>query len=64
MSARIEKAKKVLTDAGIDRIDYLEVRDAVTLEPMETIDRRARLFAAIFIGKTRLIDNIPVPSRK
>ena len=64
VTARIEKAKKLLTDSGIDRVDYLEVRDAETLEPMETIDRRARLFAAIFIGKTRLIDNIPVPSRK
>ncbi len=61
--ARLENGRKLLTDAGIDRVDYLEVRDAETLEPVNAIGRRSRLFAAIYIGKTRLIDNIPIPSR-
>jgi len=57
----IEKAQKLLADVGIDRVEYLEVRDAATLEPMEAFDRPARLLGAIQIGKTRLIDNVPIP---
>lgn len=42
-----------------DRIDYLEVMDAQTLQPIERItDRPARALVAAFYGKTRLIDNV------
>ncbi len=61
---RVQNARKLLTDSGIDKVDYLEVRDAETLEPATTIDRPARVFGAVFIGKTRLIDNMPIPPRK
>jgi len=61
---RVQNARKLLTDSGIDKVDYLEVRDAETLEPVTTIDRPARVFGAVFIGKTRLIDNMPIPPRK
>lgn len=46
-------------------IDYVELRDADTLMPVEdTIQRPARLLAAIYLGKVRLIDNVPViPTR-
>lgn len=40
------------------RIDYVEVVDAETLEPLEVIDRPARLAVAAYFGKARLIDNI------
>lgn len=40
------------------RIDYVEVVDAETLEPLEVIDRLARLAVAAYFGKARLIDNI------
>lgn len=46
--------------AGFDMIDYVELRDAGTLEPLEQLDRPARILAAARIGRTRLIDNIPV----
>lgn len=43
------------------RIDYLEVRDSETLMPFETsIDAPARLLAAVFLGRVRLIDNVAV----
>jgi len=40
--------------------DYLELRDAADLSPMTRLDRPARLLAAAHLGRTRLIDNIPV----
>ncbi len=47
------------------RIDYLEVRHAETLFPFEhEIDGPARLLAAVYLGRTRLIDNIPVPQMR
>lgn len=47
-----------LTKAGF-KVDYLELRDADTLEPVQNADN-ARLLAAAWLGKTRLIDNIGV----
>jgi pantoate--beta-alanine ligase len=42
------------------RVDYVEVVDAATLEPVRSLRRPARLAAAVFLGRARLIDNIPV----
>ena len=39
------------------RIDYVELRDAKTLEEIERIEDRALLALAVFVGETRLIDN-------
>ncbi len=42
-----------------DRIDYLEVMDAQTLQPIDEVgDRPARALVAAWYGKTRLIDNV------
>ena len=49
-----------LVAAGCDRVDYVAVRDALTLEPVETPDRPARVLAAAWLGRTRLIDNVAV----
>lgn len=38
-------------------IDYLEIRDASTLEPVDTVNDPALLALAVKIGMTRLIDN-------
>jgi pantoate--beta-alanine ligase len=57
----IEDAKMRLNEAGITNIDYLECRDAETLEPIVRLsDRSARLFSAVYIGPARLIDNFPI----
>jgi pantoate--beta-alanine ligase len=49
-----------LLKAGFDTVDYVEVRDAASLAPAETLDRPLRILAAARLGKTRLIDNIGV----
>lgn len=41
-----------------DGIDYLEIRDVVSLAPMGQIERPAMILGAAFFGKTRLIDNL------
>jgi len=49
-----------LRDAGFDAVDYLVLRDAETLaEPVP--GRPRRLIAAVRLGATRLLDNLPVP---
>lgn len=52
--------REALTQAGFDRIDYLELRHAETLAPLARAGAPARLFAAAWLGHTRLIDNAPV----
>lgn len=49
-----------LREAGFDPIDYVALVDAATLEPVERLDGPARLIAAAKLGRTRLIDNLPV----
>lgn len=48
-----------LNAAGFN-VDYLELRDADTLDELERYEAPARLLAAAKLGNTRLIDNIPV----
>ncbi len=58
----LNKGRKNLTQSGFD-VDYLEVRNADTLAPIEgRVKGQVRIFAAAILGKTRLIDNIAVPT--
>ncbi|TSA36141.1 MAG: pantoate--beta-alanine ligase [Verrucomicrobiaceae bacterium] len=43
------------------RIDYVEAVHAETLQPLTSRKFPGRLAAAVFLGATRLIDNIPLP---
>jgi len=49
-----------LKAVGFDSVDYVAIRDAQTLAVADTLQRPARLLAAAKIGRTRLIDNMPV----
>jgi pantoate--beta-alanine ligase len=42
------------------KVEYLELCDGSTLAPLSTPEEDARLLAAAWLGKTRLIDNIAV----
>ena len=46
--------------AGFARVEYIDLRDAASLDAVTTLDRPLRLLAAAWIGDVRLIDNIPV----
>jgi len=56
----LDKARARLEAAGFDPVDYVALHDAGTLAPMAVFDRPARLLAAARMGRTRLIDNLPV----
>lgn len=54
------EAVRMLIAVGFHKVDYVAVRDAVTLAPHEAGKTGPlRLLAAAWLGKTRLIDNIP-----
>lgn len=54
------KGRDELAAAGF-RVDYVEVRDAGTLAPVEDESKRPlRALVAAWLGKTRLIDNVAV----
>jgi len=50
-------------ELDVDRLDYLELVDARTLEAVTVIDRPCVLAVAAFVGKTRLIDNVAIGER-
>ena len=51
-------AQRVINEAHLARIDYVEVVDAETLKRVETAGPNRVLLLAVFFGNTRLIDNI------
>ncbi len=49
-----------LETAPLGEVDYVEVADPRTLQPLRHADERSRLFAAVRFGRARLIDNVSV----
>ncbi|OSQ39421.1 pantoate--beta-alanine ligase [Thalassospira mesophila] len=57
----LETGRQQIAAAGFTPIDYLEIRDAETLDLMQgIINRPARVFVAARLGKARLIDNFAI----
>ena len=54
----VDLARKTISDAPLARIDYVDVVDAETLQPIELVKTNSLLAVAVYFGKTRLIDNI------
>jgi len=60
-AALIEAGKLVLAQEPAVRLDYFDIVDPVTLDPLQQLTRHALLAIAAFVGNTRLIDNILLP---
>jgi pantoate--beta-alanine ligase len=55
---QLEKAAKIeLKQASLEP-DYFQICDANTLQPPSTDTRQLAILGAVFVGKSRLIDNI------
>ncbi|WP_429910939.1 pantoate--beta-alanine ligase [Glycocaulis sp.] len=66
-AARALEHARILASSVFDAVDYIEVRDADRLEIVGEgpLARPARVLAAVRVGKTRLIDNVPAnPARR
>lgn len=49
---------KVFKSEPRARVDYAEIVDAETIEPVMRVNRRCYVLLAVYIGRTRLIDNM------
>jgi len=56
-SVLAKEVNEVIQSEPLVRVDYVEVCDARTLEPVDRIDRDTVIALAAYIGKVRLIDN-------
>ena len=54
----VDLAQWIISEAPLARIDYVELVNADTLQPIEFPGPNSLLALAVFFGKTRLIDNI------
>ncbi len=61
-SAIVREARRRIATIPGARIDYVELVDAHSLSPIPRLDRPATLAAAVFLGRTRLIDNLQIPA--
>lgn len=57
VGALLATARAPIEAAPLARIDYVELRDAASLEPIDTVERPAVLAMAVHLGRARLIDN-------
>ena len=53
-------AIEALWKAGFSHVDSVAIRDAESLDHITTLERPARILAAVKVGSTRLIDNMAI----
>ena len=54
----IDAAASVIASAKTARVDYISIVDRESLQPLKELRPDAVIALAVFIGKTRLIDNL------
>src|ERR1051326_4502826 len=54
----VDLARRMIGQASLARIDYVDLVDGATLQPIDSIKTNSVLAVAVYFGKTRLIDNI------
>lgn len=59
-AAVAEAIRALIAAEPLARLDYLAIVDDETLAPVERIDQPTLIALAVFIGRTRLIDNVLV----
>jgi len=60
IAASVEMARSALLNQGYTKVDYIAVCQSESFEELDEITKGARVFGAVWLGKTRLIDNMAV----
>ncbi len=60
--AMIDHVRKEIETSRLARLDYVELVDVETLEPVTSLKRFSVLAVAVFYGEVRLIDHVAVPA--
>lgn len=55
--AVLKEMRSVIEAEPLARIDYVSMVDALTMQPVEKVEKDVLVAMAVYIGKTRLIDN-------
>lgn len=55
--AVLSEMRKIIEAEPLAKIDYVSMVDALTMKDVEKVDRDVLVAMAVYIGKTRLIDN-------
>lgn len=53
----LDAMENIIKEQPLAKIDYISIVDALTMQPVEKVDRNVLVAMAVYIGKTRLIDN-------
>ncbi|HWQ91112.1 MAG TPA: pantoate--beta-alanine ligase, partial [Clostridia bacterium] len=60
-AAQLRKvAQKAISQQPAAQLDYIEFFDPLTLVPSSRVGKGSHVALAVFVGKTRLIDNIRI----
>ncbi|MGN0331624.1 MAG: pantoate--beta-alanine ligase [Lachnospiraceae bacterium] len=53
----LDEMKRIIEVEPLARIDYVSMVDALTMQPVDSVENDVLVAMAVYIGKTRLIDN-------
>ena len=53
----LTKMRKIIEAEPLAKIDYVSMVDALDMQPVEIVEKDVLIAMAVYIGKTRLIDN-------
>ena len=53
----IKTIEEIIALEPLAKIDYIQIVDSLSIEPVEVLEKSVLVAIAVFIGKTRLIDN-------
>ena len=53
----LTKMREIIEAEPLAKIDYVSMVDALNMQPVEVVEKDVLVAMAVYIGKTRLIDN-------
>ncbi len=56
----VQDVRQMIEGAPLARVDYVELVDSLTMQPLREVHSGSLVAVAVFFGKTRLIDNIMI----